>query len=251
MKFIPIVLILLSSAAFGADLAKPSSISFRKDFGVWGSGSYTISLEDTGVIRINRYDQWECRFNSDYGWKVRELSTLIPQEYKKFSSVSFNYCRDNHMKKVGFHAADGNSLFADWPVDKNCQRNKQIPSWLSRTAMEMELIYENTMAKCNKELVMISFSNLKTQSQLMELERKLVARLEETGAGEYEGYDILWEQKSDGIIYLYGESADKLYNTILPVLKKSDLLKKDAAARLIYEFESKSDRNRVVKFSFP
>lgn len=247
-KDISLLLVLLSSMAFGEDIAHIPSVYFSNEFGVWTADGYRIKLEQNGVIRISRYNHWECRFTSDHGQKVSELSSLIPQEYKKFSSIGINYCADNHQQGVSFLTTHGDFLDAHWAVDKDCRNGKEIPGWLVNVANEMAVIYESTKGKCNNEMVMIHFSNLKELSKLQELEAKLTVVLEESGIGQYEGFDIL-SDAGDGVLYLYGKSADNLFNSILPILKNTMFLKKGAAARLIYEFSTESERNRLVVLS--
>jgi len=69
-------------------------------------------------------------------------------------------------------------------------------------------------------------------SRLFELERKLEMKIMEAKVGEYDGNDIAADG-SNGILYMYGPNADRLFETIRPVLESTDFTK-GAKVRLRY-----------------
>jgi hypothetical protein len=60
--------------------------------------------------------------------------------------------------------------------------------------------------------------------RLFALEEKLEAAITAANAGEYDGNEIATSGK-DGILYMYGPDADRLFSVILPVLKSSAFMR--------------------------
>lgn len=55
------------------------------------------------------------------------------------------------------------------------------------------------------------------------LEDELRELMDQENIGEYDGHEIAMDN-SDGRLYFYGNSAELLFKTILPVIKKVDFL---------------------------
>jgi hypothetical protein len=60
-------------------------------------------------------------------------------------------------------------------------------------------------------------------SRLFELERKLEAAIAAAKAGEYDGNEVAVDG-SDGILYMYGPSADRLFQVVEPILKATPFM---------------------------
>ena len=81
--------------------------------------------------------------------------------------------------------------------------------------------------------VIVHFQYGKTDLQpIFDLEERLEAAINDAGAGELDGNEMA-EDGSDGYLYMYGPDADRLFETIRPVLEVSDLMK-GASAKLRY-----------------
>jgi len=60
-------------------------------------------------------------------------------------------------------------------------------------------------------------------SRLFELEDKLEPAIAAAKTGEYDGHEIAVDG-SDGILYMYGPDADRLFETVEPILKATPFL---------------------------
>lgn len=76
-----------------------------------------------------------------------------------------------------------------------------------------------------EQAVIVTFNyGLKTLKPLHDLEKKLESIIEEKNIGEYDGHEIAVDY-SDGLLYMYGPDAEKLFDTIKPTLEDTDFLK--------------------------
>ena len=95
----------------------------------------------------------------------------------------------------------------------------------------------------SEHAVIVHFSYGSTDlSQLFALEDELVAALEEVDAGEFDGNEMAADG-SDGIRYLYGPDANKLFDAIKPVLESTDFMK---GARAKLRFGPPNEGTREV-----
>jgi hypothetical protein len=60
---------------------------------------------------------------------------------------------------------------------------------------------------------------------IMALEDDVADAIEQSGAGEYDGHELGLLEASDAFLFMYGPSADKLYECVRQVLEASELLK--------------------------
>ena len=56
------------------------------------------------------------------------------------------------------------------------------------------------------------------------LEKVLNTTIDHEAVGEYDGHDIAVDL-SDGILYMYGPNADKLFDSVNPILESTDFTK--------------------------
>jgi hypothetical protein len=68
--------------------------------------------------------------------------------------------------------------------------------------------------------------------ELYELEDRLEALLVDGQIGDYDGHEIATDY-SDGFLYLYGNNAEELFNSIKPVLEDTDFTKQ-SVVRLVF-----------------
>ncbi|HZD59243.1 MAG TPA: hypothetical protein VE439_02160 [Anaerolineae bacterium] len=81
--------------------------------------------------------------------------------------------------------------------------------------------------------VIVHFAYGKTDLQpIFDLEDRLEAAINEAGVGEFDGNEVA-QDGSDGYLYMYGPNADRLFETIRPVLETSDFMK-GASVKLRY-----------------
>jgi hypothetical protein len=72
--------------------------------------------------------------------------------------------------------------------------------------------------------VIVRFSYGSTDlSRLFELESKLETAIADAKVGEYDGNEIAVDG-SDGILYMYGPDADRLFQVVEPVLKATPFM---------------------------
>ena len=67
-------------------------------------------------------------------------------------------------------------------------------------------------------------------TRLFELEGRLTAAVAAKRAGEYDGNEVAVDG-SDGVLYLYGPDADRLYEAIRPVLEATPFMKAATATK--------------------
>jgi hypothetical protein len=73
--------------------------------------------------------------------------------------------------------------------------------------------------------VIVRFSyGLRSMEPLFDLEDKLTAAIDEADVGECDGHDVA-SDLSSGTLYMYGPSADALYEVIRPILLDSQVVK--------------------------
>ncbi len=82
-----------------------------------------------------------------------------------------------------------------------------------------------------EQAVIVNFKyGITTLKPLHKLEEALETIIEEKKAGEYDGHEIAVDY-SDGCLYMYGPDAEKLFETVKPIMEKTDFLK-DADVKL-------------------
>lgn len=81
------------------------------------------------------------------------------------------------------------------------------------------------MSTTPEHAVIVHFDYGSTDLQpLFALEARLEQALASAEAGELDGNEIATDG-SDGYLYMYGTDADRLFETVLPVLASSDFMK--------------------------
>ena len=81
--------------------------------------------------------------------------------------------------------------------------------------------------------VIVHFQYGKTDLQpLFDLEERLEAVINDDGVGELDG-NMVAQDGSDAYLYMYGPDADRLFETIRPVLEASDFMN-GASVKLQY-----------------
>src|SRR5688572_19962523 len=76
-----------------------------------------------------------------------------------------------------------------------------------------------------EQAVIVSFNyGIQGLDSLFKLEEKLEKIIEEKNLGEYDGNEIAVDY-SDGFLYMYGPSAEKLLEAIKPILKQTSFMK--------------------------
>ena len=96
-----------------------------------------------------------------------------------------------------------------------------------------------------EQAVIVHFNYGSTDlTQLFELEGKLAQALSAAGVGEYDGNEISADG-SDDTLYMYGPDADRLFQTVEPLLKTTAFMK---GAKVIVRYGPPADgvREREV-----
>ncbi len=82
-------------------------------------------------------------------------------------------------------------------------------------------------------------------SRLFELEDRLEEAIEDAAVGEYDGNEIAVDG-SDGRLYIYGPDADKLAETVVPILEATDFMR-GAVATIRYGPPEDGVRERQLR----
>ena len=81
-------------------------------------------------------------------------------------------------------------------------------------------------------------------SPLHELEDKLTDAIESASAGEFDGDEVAMDG-SDGTLYMYGPSADRLFDVVRPVLASADCIH-NAVATIRYGSPENGVQEKMV-----
>lgn len=75
-----------------------------------------------------------------------------------------------------------------------------------------------------EQAVIVRFSYGSTDlTRLFDLESKLESAISAANAGEYDGNEVAADG-SDGILYMYGPDADRLFQVVEPILKATPFM---------------------------
>ena len=78
--------------------------------------------------------------------------------------------------------------------------------------------------------------------RLFAVEYKLETAIKDSKAGKYDGNEIATDG-SDGFLYMYGPSADRLFEVVMPVLKTTDFMR---GAEVTRQYGPPGDKSRKV-----
>lgn len=97
-----------------------------------------------------------------------------------------------------------------------------------------------------EQAVIINFKYGKTDlSDLFSLENRLEDFLKDKNIGDLDGHEIAVDG-SDGFLYLYGNNAQLLFDTIIPILKEAPFMEK---AKIHLRFGDVNDINtKTINF---
>jgi hypothetical protein len=77
----------------------------------------------------------------------------------------------------------------------------------------------------NNHCVIIRFNyGLEEMDELYKLDREIDRVLVENNAGDCDGHEVAMDN-SDGFLFLYGNNAETVFKTVLPILKKCPFMK--------------------------
>lgn len=92
-------------------------------------------------------------------------------------------------------------------------------NWLAAAIGLGAVASPSTANLASDHAVIVRFTYGSTDlSRLFELEGKLEAAITAAKAGEYDGNEVAVDG-SDGILYMYGPDADRLFQVVEPILK--------------------------------
>ena len=78
--------------------------------------------------------------------------------------------------------------------------------------------------------------------RLFVLEDKLESAIKRSQVGEYDGNEVATDG-SDGFLYMYGPSADRLFEVVIPVLKTADFMR---GADVVRRYGPPGDKTRKI-----
>jgi hypothetical protein len=97
-----------------------------------------------------------------------------------------------------------------------------------------------------EQAVIVSFSYGSTDlSRLFELESKLETAISDAKAGEYDGNEIAVDG-SDGVLYMYGRDADRLFQVVEPILRATPFMN---GAKVTVRYGPPADGVREKEFT--
>ncbi len=74
-------------------------------------------------------------------------------------------------------------------------------------------------------VVFFHYPNSGDLEPLLALEDDVADAIEASGVGEYDGHELGLLEDDDAFLFMYGPSADTLYETVRPVLEANALLR--------------------------
>lgn len=80
---------------------------------------------------------------------------------------------------------------------------------------------------------------------LRDLEGQLEKALYSSGVGDFDGDEIAVSGK-DGYLYMYGASADRVYDVVLPILQRAAFMRGAKVTRVYGELGSEARRAEAV-----
>jgi hypothetical protein len=97
----------------------------------------------------------------------------------------------------------------------------------------------------NSQAVIVRFSYGSTHlSRLFALEEQLKVAILAAKAGEYDGH-VVAVDGSNGVIYMYGPDADRLFQVVKPVLESAEFMR-GASATVRFGPTGSNTRQRTV-----
>lgn len=97
-----------------------------------------------------------------------------------------------------------------------------------------------------EQAVIVHFNYGSTELKpLRDLEEQLEQALSSSGAGDFDGDEIAVSGK-DGYLYMYGPSADRVYNVVLPILQRVPFMHGAQVTRVYGELGSDARRAETV-----
>lgn len=82
---------------------------------------------------------------------------------------------------------------------------------------------------------------------ILALEDDVADAIEQSGAGEYDGHELGLLEESDAFLFMYGPSAERLYEAVRPVLETNALLRGGEATLRYGGPDDESAQERRVK----
>ena len=105
-------------------------------------------------------------------------------------------------------------------ASKSASRNQMRRS----IAAFISLVFSAGSGRAEEQNLIVHFRYGSTNlERLYELEEKIEAAIEAAHAGEFDGDEIATDG-SDGFLYMFGPSADHLFEVVTPVLKTVDFM---------------------------
>ena len=125
---------------------------------------------------------------------------------------------------------------------------RRILGWIGALMVATSPVVASVQ-KAPEHAVIVHFAYGSTDlGRLFELEDRLESAISAAGVGEYDGHELAVDG-SDGYLYMYGPDADKLFEVIRPILKRTSFMS-GAEVRKRYGPPSDGVREHVLRIAF-
>jgi hypothetical protein len=104
---------------------------------------------------------------------------------------------------------------------------------------------ENQKQKVEEQCLKLKFKyGFDSLEELYALRQLLSTAIENNDLGDYDGHEIATDL-NDGCMYMYGPSAQAIYDCVKPILDSTDFLKEGSATLILGEMGSECERQEI------
>ena len=105
--------------------------------------------------------------------------------------------------------------------------------------------YETQKPKVEEQCLKLEFNyGFDSLDELYKLRDLLSKEIEKNELGDYDGHEIATDL-SDGFMYMYGPSAQAIYDCIKPILDSTEFLRDGSATLILGEMGSECERIEI------
>ncbi len=104
---------------------------------------------------------------------------------------------------------------------------------------------ETQKSKVEEQCLKLTFNyGFDSLDELYRLSDLLKNEIEKNELGDYDGHEIATDL-SDGFMYMYGPSAQAIYDCVKPILESTEFLREGSATLILGEMGSECERQEI------
>lgn len=104
---------------------------------------------------------------------------------------------------------------------------------------------ENKKSKVEEQCLKLKFNyGFESLEELYALRQLLTSIIDKNNLGDYDGHEIATDL-SDGFMYMYGSSAQAIYDCVKPILDGTEFLRGGSATLILGEMGSECERQEI------